>query len=135
MDGASVALNGNSAFLGSYTAKGGVAFMFDRVGNSWTLLQKLVSPAGPGTAFAGGGAFGGGILAIGEPYDAATSLESVYFYDLSSGLWNEIQSVSQDSYFGDFGIAVAMNQNLAVIGAPYTAGLQGTAFIYSKAAN
>jgi len=133
--GESVAISGRAAFLGcSSIYASGVAFLYGKIGNTWTLSQYLTSPAGPKTEFAAGGAIAGRTLAIGEPY-GVTGIETVYFYDLTTGAWNEIQSVSQDSYFGNFGISIALDQDFAVIGAPYTAGTQGTVFIYSTTTN
>lgn len=131
--GSAVLLRGNTAFIAaigdkdpnvSITNAIGAVYVFTRqVNGSWTQSQKLVPSdfAGfPGTSRLFGGALGsdGTTLIVG---DRANAVQRAYVFRLSGSTWMEDPFLSKpagDTAADQFGQSVAINGDLALVGAP-----------------
>ncbi len=126
--GVSAALDGETALIGAYTEQwGGIepgaAYVFVRSGSSWIQEARLV-PNDP----ADDGRFGFSVALQGDQAligaygddDAGDNTGSVYVFERSAGLWNQVAKLSAPDAGPDrwFGHAVALGGNVALIGAP-----------------
>ncbi len=146
--GWSVAIKGNTALVGTLYGPGnadadqGAAYVFVRSGVTWTLQKKLI--ADDGQAFAQFGtavALDGDTALIGAPTYTRTSsvvgTGAAYVFVRNGTTWTQQkQLLAADGEAGDnFGIAVALEGDTALIGAPdnaLTVGGQGAAYIFTR---
>ncbi|MBL0164960.1 MAG: FG-GAP repeat protein [Xanthomonadales bacterium] len=147
--GRSVAISGETAVVGSpftSTAAGdnvGSAYVFQRSGTSWSQRQKLVAPdAASGDFFGNAIAVSGNHMLVGAPRHANTTgalAGAAYVFALSGASWS-VQSelgAADGAASDSFGGAVAISDELALVGAYYSANMgvaaAGTAHVYSRA--
>ena len=146
--GAEVALEGDTAFVTSYTAntvgKGdGKIYVFKRTGTTWTQTQTLVPNdpiTGAGEAFGSALAIDNGTLVAGAfnksvnnaPYGAA------YIFTGSGGTWTQQAKLfDPTSTVNDkFGFSVDISGNSVIVGTPGQNGLgaedgRGFAYIFT----
>ena len=150
--GVSVAIYGNTALVGAYSATTvppfthqGAAYVFGESGGLWTQSQKLVVDIPPG-----GGGFGqsvalGGTTAV-VTADNAVSVGNgfegaAYVFTRSGGAWNQTRELSAsdgtvNDFFGGSLTGVAVYGNTALVGA-YNATIgnnaqQGAAYFYTN---
>lgn len=127
--GAAVALDGNTALVGSPfenvegTVRQGAAYVFTRSGNSWSMQTRVTSADGAqDDRFGSSVAIDGDTALIGAALDDVGTIPgqgSAYIFTRSGSTWTEqIQLTADDGASNDqFGIAVALDGNTAVIGA------------------
>ncbi len=132
--GATVAMQGSTLVVGQIedqspgsfvTVGAGRAFVYEFRGGSWHQEQVLTgSDAVPGSRFGTAIALQGDWLPIGASgqvrVDGSSTIQgAVYVFRRGPGGWTEIQKlVAADGELGDlFGYAIAMQGNVAVIGA------------------
>ncbi len=126
--GISVAINGNYALVGASTCdegrKGnaglGSAYIFSRVGTTWTEDAKLTASDGEIDNFFGFSvAFDGNYALIGAPGDNNFQ-GAVYVFSYNGSSWTEeAKLIASDGAFGEFfGNSVSFDGNYALIGAP-----------------
>jgi hypothetical protein len=145
--GASVALAGdllvigaNGATVGQNPAQGAL-YVFNKVGENWVEVQKLI--ADDGAAFDNFGisvALDGQSIVAGAPsamIDGKFGQGAAYRFAQVGGVWTQVQKlVADDGASGDaFGISVAMNNRVALVGA-YNAqvnGISGAGAVYAFA--
>jgi hypothetical protein len=92
--GVHVALDGSRAAVGAlmenvfdpFTPSSGAVYLFDRVGSSWTLVQRLVSPTPAQDDAFSAVALDGVEFAVGETRDGATNIGAVHVYELGGPL-------------------------------------------------
>ncbi|MGQ0619431.1 MAG: hypothetical protein ACT4QA_05870 [Panacagrimonas sp.] len=142
--GASVALTGNTAVIGTSeetvggNVEQGSAYVFVRVGETWTQQARLV----PADGFADQG-FGASVAASGDTvvvgmFDdgrAVPNPGSAYVFVRNGPRWTQqARLLAADGADGDtFGFAVSVSGSTAVAGAPLqdlTHGDQGSAFVF-----
>jgi hypothetical protein len=119
--GFSVAIDGDTAFVGANSNQGAV-YVFTRSGGSWTELQKLTAPdAAAGDLFGVSLALDAGTVVIGasgktERGDAGAG--AAYVFTLSGGVWTAQQKLLPDISAASnlFGAAVAVSGDTALIG-------------------
>jgi hypothetical protein len=128
--GYSVALKGDTALVGAYLADGdgnfnqGVAYVFTRTGSSWSQQAKLTATdGGTDDRFGNSLAFDGNTILVGAylaDVDGNFDRGAVYVFTGSGSEWRQQAKVTAaDGVAGDeFGNAVALQGNLALIGAP-----------------
>lgn len=145
--GNAVALDGDTILIAAYNAEiggnpyQGAAYVFTRSGGTWTQAQKLTASDG-----AGGDDFGialalsGSTAIIGSPYAAGANAQqgAAYVFTANGGVWSELQKLIADdgASFDDFGAALALEGDTAVIGAQYASGpnqYQGAAYVFTAA--
>jgi uncharacterized repeat protein (TIGR01451 family) len=148
--GYSVALSGDTALIGAIgndqvAVNAGAAYVFARSGGTWSQSAKLLAGDGAGSDHFGTAvAVSGDIAVIGAPLDdvgAANNQGSAYFFSRSGSSWTPQGQVSHsevsNDLFGDnFGAAVAVNGEMALISAPRATvgvnGRQGAAWTYGR---
>ena len=123
--GAAVALQGNTLVVGAWGATGavtdsGAAYVYQRSGAAWTLRATLA--ASDGAYIDGFGfsvALSGATILVGV--DGKNSGEgAAYVFAESAGIWRQQAELLYPGHFlyAEFGWAVAMWGNSAVVGAP-----------------
>jgi hypothetical protein len=126
--GTSVALFGDRLVLGApkvaragSDAKVGAAYVFERSGNRWAQVQKLVpddalTDANFGTSVA----LSDDVMIVGAPGPDAGLLKAgaAYAFTRAGALWSFAQKLEVSDSIR-FGAAVAMQGNLVVVGAPF----------------
>ncbi len=120
--GASAAISGDTAIVGSITGSG--AFLFARSGTTWTQTQALSTVTGP-SSFGAAVGLSAGMALVGAPgFMSSTSPGEAYSYADSGGNWSLQQIISgAEGFAGDaFGAVLAMENTTAVLGAPAIPG-------------
>ncbi len=141
--GRAVALDGDVALVGSpyddqNGADSGSAYVFRQSGTAWLEEQKLIASDGTSNDFAGFAvALSGDVAIVGASGDADNGTESgsAYIFRFNGSMWVQEQKlVPSDGSAGDlFGRAVAVDGDLAIVGAPTDSDLggeRGSAYIF-----
>jgi hypothetical protein len=113
------AATGNSPAAGGT----GAAYVFELSGNTWSQAQKLLAADGWNDQFGSSVAVSADTALIGAPFDqtiAGDMAGSVYVFVRSGGTWTLQQRLmpSDGSPNAEFGQAVALQGDTAVVGAP-----------------
>ena len=144
--GCSVALSGDLALIGAYGTKvgshasAGAAYLFARSGTSWSQIAELTaSDAADDDEFGNAVALTESTALIGarnKSFAGNYYTGAAYFFSDSAGSWSQEAEVPDPnpSYTDDFGAAVALSGDTALIGAPGTSVngqyWSGAAYIY-----
>jgi len=139
--GCAVALSNDTALIGAsgddvYGEASGSAFVFVRTAGVWTKQQKLVPNSGvQEDGFGAAVALQGDTAMIGAPHENQTSsyayTPSVYVFTRSNTVWQEQQQLTvADGKQGHFGVAVALDNDTALVGAPYVES--GAAYVFGR---
>jgi hypothetical protein len=132
--GVSVALQGDTAVVGAWWAAetAGRAFVFERFGISWVETHVLMgSETLPDDLFGCSIAMSGNYLIIGAYGDDSESglldVGSAYVFVKEFGTWHEVSRLTaQSPAEADlFGLSVAMDGDMAAVGAPFANGSAG----------
>lgn len=127
--GASLATDGDLLLVG---APAGV-YSFTRSGDSWIEEGKLPTPAmlPEGSAFGATLALAGDVALVGAPA-ANDEAGAVYVFRRSAGAWSEAGTLPAEGIMaGDaFGAALALNDRMAMVGAPTRDNRTGAVFAY-----
>ena len=135
--GAAVSVSADTVIVGApwddtpAGASAGSAYVFVRSGTTWTEQQKIL--ASDGTANVG---FGTAVsvsfdtVIVGAPFDstpAGAYAGSAYVFVRSGTTWTEQQKIlaSDGAMFDEFGIAVAVSGDTAIVGAPFADAVLG----------
>ena len=118
----------------------GTAYVLVRNGSSWGLQQKLVpADASPFAHFGWAVALHGDTVLVGAPYDSEAGLSAgaAYVYQRTGSSWSQQQKLyaSDATTYQDFGIAVALDGDTAVVGSPeYNAqnNAPGAAYVFVR---
>ncbi len=148
--GGAVALKGNTALVGAVYGPGsanpdqGAAYVFFRTGTSWNLQQKLNANENTTTAqFGAAVALDGntalvGAFSYGLPSPNPNRAGAAFVFTRSNTLvWTQQArlTVEEGEYDDYFGIAVALEGDTALIGAPrhtVTTASQGAAYVFIR---
>jgi hypothetical protein len=112
--------------------------VYERSGQSWVQVQRLLPGlTGGGQELGSGVAVDGGRLLAGAPSSTLPSSGYVATYQRTGGVWvGSGQLVPADGNIGDrFGDAVALEGDLALVGAPYKhtgAPRSGAAYVFER---
>ena len=143
--GYSVALAGDTlavAAVGEYSYRGSV-YVFTRTGTppEWRFQQKLYAPDGAtGDNFGEAVALSGNTLIVGAPYSDRSGLANqgaVYTYRRTGAIWQLVDrpltttgaDAAPNIYFGQ---SLALNGDLAVVGAPGVNNSRGAVFVFTR---
>ncbi len=135
--GSSVALSGDTALVGApqggnYT---GAAYVFVRSGTTWTLQAAWTDPA-PATfsdVFGFSVALSGDTALVSAPgKNNGTGLAYVYVRHGATWTQQATLSTSDGAAGDDFGFAVALQADTAVVGAPLKSNNAGAAYLYAR---
>ncbi len=131
--GKSVAIDGEVMVVGAWYEddpngfQSGAAYVFRRIAGVWQFEAKISASDGdPGDEFGWEVAIDGGVIVVGARFDQIGiwgGAGSAYvFRDVGGGVWLEEAKVTADSPFvGDFfGMRVAIENDLIVVGAPFS---------------
>lgn len=139
--GLSVALNGNTALIGAPFADNGgtdagAAYVFVQNGTGWTQQARLVAiDAAADDVFGTVVALDGNTALIGAPFKGQAA-GAVYVFQRSGTTWSQqAKLTAADLADGQFGSAVALSGDTALIGAPFDseAGfLSGAAYVFER---
>ena len=121
--GASVAIYGNTAFVGAFGANSaqGAVYVFTKSGGTWAQTQKITANDGvPGDEFGDDVVTDGTTLLVGAIF-ANGGAGAVYVYTNSSGTWVQTQKLTaSDAAYDDwFGFSIALQGTMAIVGAPF----------------
>lgn len=135
--GQSVALDGDTAVIGApqYLNFGnGAAYVFTRVGGTWSESQKLTADDGVGRDQLGIAVAVDGAEVLVGAYGAAFYTGAVYAFAESGGSWTQTQKLVADdaAQQADFGVSVALDGTTALIGAYGDASYQGAAYVFGE---
>jgi hypothetical protein len=133
--GGAVGLSGNLAIAGAYLrndlgADSGAAYVFDRTNGNQ--LAKLLPPVDPADDYKFGQAVAlDGTIAVVGAHGADNGTGAVYVFDGASN-WAQVAKLtaSAGTDTDQFGLSVAIDGNLIVVGAPGEG--DGEAFVYEK---
>ena len=139
--GTSVAIAGNTAFIGAPnnivgTVQQGAVYVYAFNGSSWMQQQKLTAFNGASNdAFGQTVAFANATAVVGAPMKAIGSNSqqgAAYLFALNGSTWSSLQELTAvDGVAGDqFGSAVAMSNNEALVGASAKSNSSGEAYVY-----
>ncbi|EYF02350.1 hypothetical protein [Chondromyces apiculatus] len=146
--GESLAIEGNTAVIGSFTddvgSDSGSAYVFVRSGSTWTQQQKLVaSDAAGGDNFGRSVAISGDRVLVGSEFDdVVTSTDNrgsayVFVRSGSPAAWTQEAKLtgSDNGPNGRFGYSVSLSGDTAAVGAflvvaPYAES--GAAYVFSR---
>jgi len=139
--GYSVGISGSYAIVGapdtvgqSYDSNEGVAYIFIRSGTTWTeqgtYLENPEHDAGG--YFGSSVAISGTNAIVGAPYGGGGSQGAAFIFNRSGSTWSNTATLLDplDQSGDQFGSAVAIAGNTAVVGAPWSVQGQGAAYIY-----
>ncbi|HVP13555.1 MAG TPA: hypothetical protein VMV94_20440, partial [Phycisphaerae bacterium] len=139
--GNSVALSGDTAIVGAYmqvgpgSAWGGAAYAFVRLGTSWTQQAKLLPlDAAYGDYFGSSVALEGDTTLIGALNKAKTGAAYVFTRSIASWTQQAKLTAADAAWGDDFGYAVALAGDTAVIGSYYDSNerglIAGSAYVF-----
>ncbi|MEW6073443.1 MAG: hypothetical protein AB1726_12745 [Planctomycetota bacterium] len=144
--GTSVSIEGDTALVGAggedvAGEDSGAAYVYTRVGTSWTLEAPLLPPDGEaGDGFGMRVQLQGGTALVGAPGDDDGGADSgaVYVFTRDGTLWSlEAKLVASDGAAGDrFGTSLSMDGATALVGAPGDddrGGDSGSVYAFTRA--
>ncbi|MEM7130359.1 MAG: SdrD B-like domain-containing protein [Chloroflexota bacterium] len=139
--GIAVAVSGDTAVIGSFQDDdngngSGSVYIYLRSGATWTLEQKIVSSDGDSTdRFGNAVAIDGDTAVIGAyRQDPSGETGAAYVFTRSGSTWSEQQKLTaSDAATGDqFGWAVAVSGDTAIIGADGENSGAGAAYVFTR---
>jgi uncharacterized membrane protein (UPF0136 family) len=138
--GESVALDGDAALIGGsqYLNFGnGVAYVFTRSNGTWSQAQKVTASDGVGRDQFGISVALRGSTALIGAYGVNFYRGAAYVFNETGGIWTEAQKLtaSDASMNADFGVAVALNETTALLGAYGDNMYQGSVYVFTNAAS
>jgi len=137
--GASVALSGNTAFIGAPGEQEGVGavYVYKRTNaGSWSQQARLANPdTAQGLSFGHALAADGNRLVVGAPQKQGGAV--YVFRDNGSGSWAVDDTLASDIVNEDaaFGANIDLRNNQVIVGAPRHAGGSGAVFVYQREEN
>lgn len=140
--GHSVAIDGDFAVAGAYSADGafaneGAASAFRWNGSAWQFVETLHSPTpSPDNQYGYDIALSGSTLAIGDYTDSAglANAGAVHLYTWNSGAWSFQQTVQASvlQSWSAFGLSVALEGDTLVVGAHSANGNIGAVYVFKR---
>lgn len=137
--GYAIALNGDRAVISApdILVDGGVVYVFEFSGGQWGFVEELEPSDGPsGSEFGWSVDLDGDRIIVGDRRTSSANDEKgrAYIYEFDGSVWLEtavLQSAMLEES-DDFGFAVAIEDGVALVGAPFGDGRIGLAFVYEK---
>lgn len=131
--GSSVALSGNLGLIGAngVNARAGAAYIFDV--SSGAFLKKLTAEDGEAEdAFSGSVALSGNLAVIGASRDddKGSNAGAAYLFSVRSGKQLRKLHASDGDSLDQFGSAIAIQENMIVVGAPLKSGFRGQVYVF-----
>lgn len=140
--GGSVAISGDTIVVGAENHRDvrGAAYIFERVGDTWTQSAALTAVNGaPNSHFGNSVAVSGctAIVAEDEHYNQWSETGSMHIYQKLNGIWVEISEAfaSDGATFDRFGCSVGVSGNTVIVGTKGDDDLgiySGSAYVFVK---
>lgn len=140
--GASVAIRGDVAVVGApgHDAAGadaGAAYVFERSGEVWSFVVKLLPAVAAGDLFGTSLALDGTTLLVGAPRDGSGGPGAAYVFERGVSGWTEQTMLLPGAGVSGslFGASVALAADMAVVGMPMATGRvaeTGAAFVFER---
>jgi hypothetical protein len=129
--GGSVAIDGDTAIVNAVVQSGG-ASVYVRSGTSWS-QQQVLTPSDPPPVFFDMVALSGDTAVVGAS-GTPTAPGAAYVFTRSGATWSQQQKLAASNPMaGDgFGTSVAVNGDVAVVGAPLSFMNMGDAYAFSR---
>jgi hypothetical protein len=128
--GASISLDGDRVAIGADTAgpspsdESGAAYVFDRVGTTWSQSARLNAAfRGPFDRFGAGVSLQGDFLVVGAPHESAT-----YLFGRFGATWYQRERLQPLGIGDAFGNSVSRDGPVVAVGAPDENGPGGVLF-------
>jgi len=144
--GGGVAIDGDTIVIGAEQHdtfgddRSGKAYIFRELNGVWTQVATLVAgDVSINAEFGRGIDINNGTIAIGARYahsdDEFTG--AVYLFREVAGQWTQIAKLTADDgvYMDEFGATVAIDEDIAVVGARFHGGGVGKAYVYREGDN
>jgi hypothetical protein len=138
--GYSVAISGNCVVAGAFHNVNDAAYIFEYDGAQWNQIAKLTaSDGGDNDGFGQSVAISGRNVLVGAYYkiiDPNYYCGAAYLFHDEDGEWREQRLTPADPYSWDeFGWAVALDGDLALISAPFKDGWTGAVYAFRRVAD
>ena len=139
--GYSVAVAGDSAVVGApmhsvaANSAQGAAYFFVRSGTTWSQQAQLTATDGAADDnFGSAVALSGDTALVGSPYHGASAQGAAYVFVRSGTTWSpQAQLTASDGAADDnFGSAVALSGDTALVGSPSHTSDQGAAYVFVR---
>lgn len=118
--GSALATDGSTLVVGAATESFpvGAAYVFSKnpMTGAWDFVQRLTPSDGVGGNFGTAVAIQGSWIFVGAPFHGFGGAVYVYRFDMAT--WSETQKLPGNTPDGTFGRALALDADLAVVGAP-----------------
>jgi len=136
--GTALAVHGETCVVGAIFdddagGSSGSAYVFERVGTTWTESAKLTASDAAGSdQFGSSASFDGGTLILGAPGESVAT-GAAYVFTRPAGAWTEdAKLVASDGVSGDrFGAAVVEGDTV-VVGAEEALAFAGAAYVFMR---
>ncbi|MDI6692146.1 MAG: cell wall-binding repeat-containing protein [Anaerosomatales bacterium] len=140
--GFSVAVWGDTMVVGvrekdiDANTNAGEALVYVHEGRDWVLKQVLRATTPRSNArFGSSVAIAGGIIVVGATTEGTSNVGAAYVYRWNGSSWvSETDLHPVDYGVWSFGWSVDTDDGTVVVGAPYSNGFRGAAFVYKKSA-
>jgi hypothetical protein len=134
--GYAVALDGDTALVGAVTEENnrGAAYVFTRSGATFTQQARIVASDGVRyDSFGTSVALSGGTALVGAPFKDAYR-GAAYVFARSGTTWSQLAELAADDGAAndEFGRAVALSGDVAVVGAPSRDMWRGAAYVFTR---
>ncbi len=140
--GSSVFLQDDFAIVGAAESDAlgvdsGAAYLFRRIGSSWSETTVMLPADGmAGDAIGTDVTIWGNVAVVGAPQSNATGTESgaAYVFRSVGSSWQQEQKLvgSDTAAFDEFGLNVAIEEDVIVVGAHQHAGTSGAVYVFRK---
>ncbi len=136
--GSAVAVSGGTAFVGAPLAEqfAGAVYAFSETAEEWT-LAGTIKPSAPeqGSMFGLALAAAGAEVVVGAPLAKGQLGEGYAFRRDDMGEWSQTATFGPGSQFYFYGMAVAVEEDFAFLGAPGAAFFEGAGFVFRRSAD
>ncbi len=134
--GYSVAVDGTTALVGAFgnASFTGAAYVYVKTGATWTEQAKLTAADGASFNNFGSSVALKGDTALVGAFENLGSIGAVYVFVRNGTTWTQqAKLVAANGLTSDqFGYSVSLGANVAVIGAPQAANLNGAAYVFTR---
>jgi ethanolamine utilization microcompartment shell protein EutS len=135
-----VAINSNTAAVGSLQAFHGTVYIYTLIGTNWVQTQILSTGISTFETFGRAVALDDNVLAVGQPSTLGTNPAAVYIYTNSGGIWSLQQKIVEVNPVvpGSFGSALDISGTDLAVGNPGESSdtnSSGAVYVYTEIGN
>jgi hypothetical protein len=134
LDGDRAVIGASNTYLMGYSGSG-AAYVFSRIGGTWTQMGNALGAKAKMHVFGEAVAISGGFVLVGDRFAdvAGSSRGAVYVFGEYGRSWFQVARLSVAGE--QFGMAVALTGDTAVVGAPYHkvgGAMKGAAYVFVR---